>query len=98
MAVIFINRFNTETHKKGLIFMGVIHQNRDLTKKSRSGFNDPTANKAISKITKEDLARMDEEDRFYNLLDTLHYIIDLAGFDVEGRIVLKDRTNGKVWR
>ena len=78
--------------------MGVVHQNRDMAKKSRSGYKDPTANKAIAKITKEDLARMDEEDRFYNLLDTLHYIIELAGFEVEGHIVLKDKSNGKVWK
>ena len=79
--------------------MGVISQSKDLVKKSGyPSHKDPTANKAISKITKEDLARMDEEDRFYNLLDTLTYIIDLAGFEIEGHIVLKDKSNGRVWR
>ena len=41
---------------------------------------------------------MEESDRFHDLLDTIFYITELAGFEIEGRIVLKDCKTGKVWR
>ena len=37
-------------------------------------------------------------ERFYNLLNTIFYICELAGFHVEGRIVLTDKKTGKVWK
>lgn len=63
--------------------------------KNGSGYADPTARDAIRKV---DRASIEESDRFHNLLDALFYIIDTAGFEVEGRIVLKDLLTGKVWR
>lgn len=59
-----------------------------------SGCKDLTAYYAIKNVTKEEKA----EERFKKLLGTIFYIVDLAGFHVEGRIVLKDKKTGKVWR
>lgn len=67
----------------------------DNLRKNGSGCTDMTAYEAIKKV---DRASLEESDRFHNLLDALFYIIDTAGFEVEGRIILKDLTTGKVWR
>ena len=53
---------------------------------------------AFKAIKHADRASLDESDRFHKLLDTILYIIKLAGFEVEGRIVLKDKKTGRVWR
>lgn len=63
----------------------------DELKRNGSGYYDPTAYKAIIQVEKE-------SERFHKLLSTIFYICDLAGFHVEGRIVLKDKKTGKIWR
>lgn len=60
-----------------------------------SGYSDPTAYAAIKNIRKQEL---EESDRFHNLLDTIFYITEIAGFEIEGRIALKDTKTGKIWR
>ena len=64
--------------------------NNDL-KKNASGVNDPTAYMAIKNIERENV-------RFYKLLHTIFHVCELAGFELEGRITLKDKHTGKVWR
>lgn len=66
--------------------------NRDLSKNA-SGIYDPTAYKAIKNI-KDD----SDADRFYKLLDAIFSICELAGFHIEGRITIRDKKTGKVWR
>ena len=39
-----------------------------------------------------------EEERFHKLLYAIFDICELAGFEIEGRIVLVDKRSGKVWR
>lgn len=65
--------------------------NKDL-RKNASGCNDPTPYQAIKNI--------DEANniRFYKLLHTIFHVCEIAGFEVEGRITLKDKKTGKVWR
>ena len=59
-------------------------------RKNAEGYADPTAYEAI---------RNDKDDeRFHRLLHTIFYICELAGFQIEGRVVLVDKRNGKVWR
>ena len=36
--------------------------------------------------------------RFHQLLNTLFSLCELADFHIEGRVVLKDKRTGKVWR
>lgn len=60
-------------------------------RKNDKGYPDPTPYKAIKNIEKE-------EDRLRKLIRTIRYICDLAGFDIEGRIILIDRKTGKEWR
>ena len=60
-----------------------------------SGYADPTAYQAIKNV---DNPTLEESDRFHNLLDTIKYITELAGFEIEGHVVLKDLETGRVWR
>jgi hypothetical protein len=59
-----------------------------------SGCLDLTAFEAIQNVDRE----IEAEERFKKLLSTIFYICDLAGFHIEGRVVLKDKKTGKIWR
>lgn len=61
-----------------------------------SGCRDDTAYQALKNIEREQ-DRADTE-RIKKLLATIFYICDLAGFLVEGRISLRDKKTGKIWR
>ena len=61
-------------------------------KKNASGCDDPTPYEAIKNIENENSVR------FYKLLHTIFHVCELAGFELEGRITLKDKKSGKVWR
>lgn len=60
-------------------------------RKNSEGYADPTAYEAIRNVDKDD-------ERFHRLLHTIFYICELAGFQIEGRVVLVDKRNGRVWR
>lgn len=60
-------------------------------KRNASGYIDPTAYKAITNIEKE-------EKKVATVIKTLKSVANLAGFHIEGRIVLVDKTTGKEWR
>ena len=55
---------------------------------------DPTADVAIGKTYKEQL----EDDKFRKCIGTSGYICDLAGFKIEGRITLRSKKTGRIWR
>lgn len=63
---------------------------RDL-KRNGEGYLDPTAYLAIKH-------EVDESVRFQKLLDTIFNICELSGFHIEGRIVIKSKKTGRVWR
>ena len=54
-------------------------------------YSDPTAYEALRNIDKED-------ERFHKLLHTIFYLCELAGFEIEGRVVLIDKKTDRVWR
>ena len=64
---------------------------------NESGVLDPTAYLAIKKVDKEK-DYDDESKRFYKLLYTIFDICELSGFVLEGRISLRDRRTGKLWK
>lgn len=66
--------------------------NRNDPRRNTSGYLDPTAYAAINRISEE------EEERFHRLLRTIFYICEIAGFEIEGRIVLIDKRNGRIWK
>lgn len=63
----------------------------DNPRKNSEGYSDPTAFEALRNINKED-------ERFHKLLYTIFYLCELAGFGIEGRVVLIDKKTGRVWR
>lgn len=58
------------------------------------GYLDLTAYSAIRHVDSE----AEAEARFRKLLSTIFYICDLAGFHIEGRLEIKDKRTGKIWR
>lgn len=65
--------------------------NRNNPRCNAEGYSDPTAFEALRNINRD-------EERFHKLLHTLIYLCDLAGFEIEGRIVLVDKKTRRVWR
>lgn len=53
-------------------------------------YPDPVAFQAINNI--------EEESRVKRLIGVIFYIVNLAGYQFEGRIVLRNKKTGKVWR
>ncbi len=62
--------------------------------KNASGCDDPTAGAAIENASSDSK----ENKRFYKLLMTIFNICELSGFHLEGRITVKDKKSGKIWR
>lgn len=64
-------------------------------RKNAEGYNDPTAYEAIKNAEQN----QDKDDaRFHQLLNLLFQLYEIADFHIEGRIVLKDKKTGKIWR
>ena len=63
-------------------------------RRNASGYMDPTAYEAIRNVERE----AEAEERFKKLLNTIFYICDLAGFHIEGRLTIRDKKTGKIWR
>ena len=65
-------------------------------KRNAEGYYDPTAYVALSKIEAE---RADaEKQRFLRLRGCLLRVCELAGFKLEGPLILRDLRSGKEWR
>lgn len=62
----------------------------DKEKVNASGCMDLTPYEALKNIERNEDAK--------KLISTIFYIVNLAGFRVEGRIVLQDKKTGKLWR
>lgn len=66
----------------------------DDPRRNASGYMDLVAYEAIKNVDCE----AEAEARFKKLLSTIFYICDLAGFHIEGRLEIRDKKTGKVWR
>ncbi len=67
---------------------------RDL-KYNQSGYVDPTAYEAISNVIKEE---KELEKRVRYLISVLRSIIDWAGFELIGRVKIRDKKTRKEFR
>lgn len=71
----------------------------DRMDRNSSGYPDPTAGTAWSNIRLEE--RQQEAERMAvisNLIPVMKQTAELAGFEVVGRITLKDKATGKEYR
>lgn len=67
--------------------------------KNGEGYSDPTAGSAWRNIRKEENRReMERAAVISNLIPIMKQTAELAGFEVVGRIVLKDEHTGKEYR
>ena len=57
-------------------------------------YKDPTADVAIGNTYRDQI----ENDKFKKCIATIRYICDLAGFKIEGRIALRSKKTGRIWR
>ena len=60
-------------------------------RKNASGCNDPTAYQAMKNID-------EEEEEFKKLFRTLRYICKVAGFEFDGRIRIRNKESGRVYK
>lgn len=63
--------------------------------RNSEGYPDPTAGQAMGKVAKEEKER---NTAVTTLITMIKQIISLAGFELVGRIVLKDKVTGKEYR
>ncbi|MDE7245545.1 MAG: hypothetical protein K2O18_16450 [Oscillospiraceae bacterium] len=67
--------------------------------KNSEGYHDPTAGAAFSAIRQEKRQQVaDRLSAISALIPVMKGAAELAGFEVVGRIVLKDKTTGKEYR
>jgi len=65
---------------------------------NKEGYPDPKAYQAVKSVVKEEQAALEEKQRVTRLMYCITTILDLAGFALEERVVLKDIKTGKVYR
>lgn len=65
-------------------------------KRNGSGYYDPTAYTAIKHMEAENSVK--EAARFYKLLEAIFDICELSDFRIEGRIIVRDKRTGRLWR
>lgn len=65
--------------------------------KNKEGYPDPTAGVAMNEVQKEE-KRKEHNQAVTTLIAMLKQIISLAGFELVGRIVLRDKETGKEYR
>ena len=63
--------------------------------KNSEGYTDPTAHDAISKVLREENER---QRRVNAVIGVIKSVVDLAGFDLMNRVVLRDRKTGREYR
>lgn len=67
--------------------------------KNSEGYSDPTPGAAWGNIRREEHRRDAEAmDTISRLIPVMKQTAELAGFEVVGRITLKDKATGKEWR
>lgn len=67
--------------------------------RNKEGYPDPTAGEALGAVVKEERQEARERNAAVtSLITMLKQIISLAGFELVGRIVLRDKETGKEYR
>lgn len=64
-------------------------------RKNAEGYSDPTALTAIKNIIAEE---QEEQKQLSTLVHCLKYIIRLAGFELVGRVELRNTKSGRTYR
>lgn len=63
--------------------------------KNCEGYSDPTAGAAISTTAKEE---QEVEKLNHKVIQSFRLLVDLAGFEIVGRVTLKHKRTGKIFK
>ena len=63
--------------------------------KNCEGYSDPTAGAAISATAKEE---QEVEKLNHKVIQSFCLLVDLAGFEIVGRVTLKHKRTGKIFK
>lgn len=63
--------------------------------RNSEGYVDPTAGAAMATVKREENAELN--DRNHRLIQVIRNIVDIAGFEIVGRVTLKHKKSGKVF-
>lgn len=66
-----------------------------MAHKNCEGYVDSTAGAAMATVKREENAELN--DRNHKLIYALRNVVDLAGFEIVGRVTLKHKKSGKVF-
>jgi hypothetical protein len=66
-----------------------------MTYKNSEGYTDMTAGAAIAVVNKEE---QDIEKLNHKVIQSFRLLVDLAGFEIVGRVTLKHKKSGKIFR
>lgn len=64
--------------------------------KNCEGYSDPTAGVAMAAVKREEVQEL--TDKNHKLIQVIRNVVDLAGFEIIGRITLKHKRSGKVFK
>lgn len=66
---------------------------------NNSGCPDPTAYAAINNIRKEEkIQNQSVDDKAHKVISTMKNILDLSGFELVGRIEIRHKKSGKIYK
>lgn len=66
-----------------------------MTYRNSEGYTDMTAGEAIAVVNKEE---QEVEKLNHRVIQSFRLLVELAGFEIVGRVVLKHKKSGKVFR
>lgn len=69
--------------------------------RNEEGYTDPTADRVFSSVLKKPpLSEQDTKSlpRIKHLMHILRFAANEFGFDIEERVILRDKQTGKIWR
>jgi hypothetical protein len=65
---------------------------------NQSGYADPTAYHAMKTVMQEEKEEQELETKVHNLVKVLKLIVKWAGFELIGRIQIRDKKTGKEFK
>lgn len=68
--------------------------------KNADGYNDPTVDRAFSNVLRKQPTEQDAKilARIKHLMKIVRFTAEEFGFDIEERVILRDKQTGKIWR
>ena len=79
--------------------MAMLTNDGAISKKNPEGYMDLTAHDALTKVLSERPAEQQQTElRCSKLVKGIKIMVELAGFEIVGRVELKDTSTGRVFR